>query len=122
MKRTVLVIESDPWLGDQYQRVIEQGGFAVVRASNPYTAIDIVDEKKPAAIVTSLLLSGSGALTLLHELQSYVDTAGIPVIVCSSLQQHLSLDDLKPYGVKRLVDSTSMKPHDLVAAVRGALS
>ena len=121
MSRTVLVIESEPWLGDHYQRGLEREGFVVARASNAYTAIDLVDEQPPSAIVTSLLLSGAGALGLLHELQSYVDTANIPIIICSSMS-NLSLDDLKPYGVRKIIDSTTMKPTDLVAAVRSVLS
>ncbi len=121
MTQTVVIIESEPWLGDQYQRGLERNGFEVARASNAYTAIDMIDDKPPAAIVMSLLLSGAVGLGLLHELQSYVDTANIPVIVCSSLP-NLELEELQPYGVKQLIDSTSMQPDDLAAAIRSVLA
>jgi len=114
---TVLVIESEPWLGDHYQRQLEARGYKVTRASHAYTAIDSVDETPPVAIIMSLLLDGPGALNLLHELQSYTDTAKIPIIVCSSMAD-LDLDELSPYGVKRIINSTSMHPGDIVAAVR----
>ncbi len=120
MNKSVLIIESEPWLGDQYQRGLESQGFTVVRASNAYTAIDLVDQQHPAVIILGLLLSGASGLTLLHELQSYIDTAGIPVIVCSSLP-NLRLDELQPYGVQRLIDSTTMQPDDLGVAVRSVL-
>lgn len=115
---TVLVIESEPWLGDHYQRQLEAHGYNVTRASHAYAAIDSVDSTPPVAIIMSLLLDGPGALNLLHELQSYTDTANIPVIVCSSMTD-LDLDELSPYGVKRIINSTSMYPGDIVAAVRG---
>lgn len=121
MSQTVLVIESDPWLGDQYQRGLEHEGFQVTRASNAYAAVDLVDEQPPAAIVMGLLLSGGGAVGLLHELQSYIDTAKIPVIICASMPA-VPLEDLQPYGVKRIIDSTTMRPTDLAAAVRSALA
>jgi DNA-binding response OmpR family regulator len=121
MTQTVLVIESDSWLGDQYQQGLEKEGFAVVRASNAYTAVDMIDEQPPAAIVTGLLLSGGGGLGLLHELQSYIDTAKIPIIICASMPD-MSLEDLEPYGVKHIIDSTTMKPADLAAAVRSSLA
>ncbi|USN96337.1 MAG: response regulator [Candidatus Nomurabacteria bacterium] len=115
--KTVLIVESEPWLGDHYERVLTKNGFTVSRASNGYAAIDMIDEKLPEAIVMSLLLSGTSGLGLLHELQTYVDTAKIPVIVCGG-QLDLKLEDLEPYGVKRLLDSASMRPDDVVAAVR----
>lgn len=121
MKNSVLIIESDSWLGDHYQRSLESESFQVMRATNAYAAIDAVDEQKPDVIVTSLLLSGAGALGLLHELQSYEDTADIPVIVCSSLPA-VSLDELSPYGVKRIIDTTTMKPGDLAAAIRSVFA
>ena len=115
--KTVLIVESEPGLGDHYERILTKNGYKVSRATNGYAAIDMIDEKLPAAIVMSLLLSGTSGLGLLHELQTYVDTAGIPVIVCGG-QLDLRLEDIEPYGVKRLLDSASMQPNDVVAAVR----
>lgn len=120
MKQRVLIIESEPWLADHYQRQLESNGFIVERASNAYVAIDMIDEMPPDAIVMSLLLAGSSGLGLLHELQSYTDTAKIPVVVCSSMSD-LRLDDLKPYGVQRLIDSMSMGPDDIVTSVRSVI-
>lgn len=119
MSETVLVIESEPWLGDRYQSALEKGGFGVARALNAYTAMDLIDDNPPVAIVMSLLLDGPGAVGLLHELQSYVDTASIPVIVCSS-SPNFDIEELRPYGVQRLMNSSTMQPDDLAAAVRSA--
>lgn len=120
MSQNILIVESEPWLGDHYQRIFEKHGFSVDRASHAYAAIDIIDEKPPVAIVMSLMLNGPGALALLHELQSYVDTGSIPVVVCTSLSQ-VTLEELQPYGVQRLIDSASMQPNDVVGAVRSVL-
>lgn len=115
---SVLIIESEPWLGDHYQQTMERHGFGVTRATDGHSAIDMIDDNPPSAIVMSVLLHGPSAFALLHELQSYIDTAAIPVIVCSSLSG-LTLEELRPYGVQRYLDSTSMQPGDIVAAVRG---
>lgn len=120
MSDMVLIVESEQWLGDHYERVLRKEGFAVSRASNAYAAIDIIDDQPPVAIVMSLLLTGTNGLGLLHELQTYVDTGDIPVIVCSGTPD-LHLEDLEPYGVKRLLDSASMRPEDVAAAVRSVI-
>lgn len=121
MSQNVLVIESEPWLGDRYQSALEKGGFGVIRASNAYTAMDLIDDNPPIAIVMNLLLDGPGAIGLLHELQSYVDTASVPVIVCSS-SPNLDVEELRPYGVHRLVNSSVMRPADLAATVRSVMA
>ena len=121
MKKPILIIEGEPWLGDQYQRVLEAAGFSIVRTSNAYSAIDLIDDTIPRVIVLSLLLSGTNGVGLLHELQSYVDTAKIPIVVCGDLIG-INSSDLEPYGVKRVIDTTSMEPTDLVTAVKAVLA
>lgn len=121
MSKSIFVLESDQWLGDHYQRTLEGSGYNVLRSDDPYEAMDMIDDHSPSAIVMSLLFNGAGGIGLLHELQSYVDTAKIPVIVCSGLPT-LKLEELEPYGVKRLIDSTTMQPRDLTAAVRSVLA
>lgn len=114
----VLVIESDKWLGDHYQRSLEKHGYEVLRTPNGHEAVDIIDDHMPVAIVMGLLLDGPTGLALLHELQSYVDTAAIPVVICTALSD-ITLDDLEPYGVQRLINTMTMQLNDVVAAVRG---
>lgn len=117
----VLVVESEPWLGEQFQRTLQKHGFETGLTSNAYSAIDMVDTMHPDIIVMGLLLSGAGGLGLLHELQSYTDTAKVPVIVCSDETARISLEELRPYGVQRVLDTGTMQPNDLAAAVRSVL-
>ncbi len=118
----VLIIESEPWLGEQFERVLRKNGFSTTLTSNAYSAIDIIDEMHPDVIVMGLLLSGVSGLSLLHELQSYADTASTPIIVCSGTSHGIAADELRPYGVKRVLDAGTMQPNDLPAAVRSVLA
>ncbi|MCA9334794.1 response regulator [Candidatus Saccharibacteria bacterium] len=117
MSTSVLIIESEPWLGDHYESILRKEGFCVDRASHAYAAMDMVDKKMPSAIVMSLLLSGTSGIGLLHELQTYVDTSQIPIVVYGRYTD-ITLEDLEPYGVRRFLDSAIMRPEDVVAAVR----
>lgn len=120
MSGKVLVIESDLWLGGHYQSTLERDGFHVERVSNAYSAMDAIDSRLPDTVIMNFNLSGASSIALLHELQTYVDTGNVPVIICGNTAE-LSLDELEPYGVKRLVNSLTMRPSDLVAAVRSVL-
>lgn len=117
----VLIVEDDLWLAEQFERVLTHEGFLVRRTSNGHVAIELVDECLPRVVLLDLLLPGSTGLALLHELQSYQDTGEIPIIVCTNLAATIELDEIKPYGVKKLLDKTTMHPSDIVAAVWGVI-
>ncbi len=121
MSAQVLIIESEPWLGEHFERTLHKDGFDVRSVSNAYIAMDMINEQLPGVIVMNLQLSGAGGLNLLHELQSYTDTGAVPVIVCSN-RPELSLEELRPYGVTRLLDTVTMRPSDLPATIRSVIA
>jgi DNA-binding response OmpR family regulator len=120
-KSKVLIVEDDEWLAEQYKILLTKFGYGVKGATNNQTAIDAVDDFKPDAILLDILLVGTTAFNLLHELKSYKDTANIPIIVCSNLADNLDFKKLEPYGVRRVLDKTTMKPDDIIVALKAIL-
>lgn len=117
----VLVIEDDIWLAEQFQRTLNSAGFESHHVPNGHVAMDMIDQSPPDAILLDVLLTGGTAMTLLHELRSYTDTATIPVVLCTNLAAQITLADVQSYGVKRILDKTTMHPDDVVAAIRSVL-
>jgi DNA-binding response OmpR family regulator len=117
----ILIIEDDRWLAEQYERVLKLAGYKTTVSQHASGAIDIIDDFHPKAIILDVLLTGATAFILLHELQSYSDTSKIPVILCTNLAAELSIDDLKPYGVCKIIDKTTMAPDDLNVAIKSLL-
>jgi DNA-binding response OmpR family regulator len=120
-KPLILIVEDDAWTAEQHARTLENAGFKTRISPHAIDAIVAVDEIRPEAIVLDVLLTGSTAFALLNELQSYSDTGVIPVILCTNLAPEISIDDVRPYGVRRLLDKATMEPDDLPAAVRSVL-
>lgn len=120
-KSYVLIIEDDEWMAAQHCRVLEKAGCKTKTIPNAYAAIDMIDKKIPNAIILDVLLPVSTGFALLHELQSYADTDKIPIIICTNLAPEIAFRDVEPYGVKRVIDKSTMEPDDLVAAVRSVL-
>jgi DNA-binding response OmpR family regulator len=114
----IVIVEDDAWLAEHYSRVLEQEGYHPTAVTHAAAAIDEIDALQPVAIILDVLLTGSTAMVLLHELQSYRDTALIPVILCTNMGSDLQLDDFKDYGVQKILDKSTMLPEDLVAAIR----
>lgn len=118
----VLLVEDDAWLAALELEVLAGAGFAVTHAPHAHSAIEKIDEISPDVLIVDMLLTGSTGLALLHELQSYVDTKKIPVIICTNLADSLHVNDLRMYGVQRIIDKTTMQPDDLAVAVRAVVA
>lgn len=118
---TVYIIEDDQWQSDYIARTLHQAGYATRQFTNGIEAIEAIDERLPDVIILDMLLTATTGVTLLHELQSYGDTGAIPVIICSGMADDIRLEDLRPYGVRRILDKTTMDREDIVAAIRSVL-
>lgn len=117
----ILVVDDDIWQAEQHQRVLVAAGYETQYCNTPQAAIELIDEKSPQAIILDLLLEGNTAFVLLHELQSDAKLHNIPVIVCSNVADSISLEQLKPYGARRIIDKTTMHPQDIIAAIKAVL-
>lgn len=121
MTTRLVVVEDDPWLAEHYLRVLRRAGYEVYHAAHALGAIDTIDAVKPHAILLDVLLTGTTALVLLHELRSHSDLADIPIVLATNIADQIELDDVASYGVKRILDKATMHPDDVVAAMRSVL-
>lgn len=122
MSVKIVVIEDDVWMSEYYSRILVREGYEVFVAVNALDAIDVIDKQRPNVLLMDMLLTGSTALALLHELQSHADLASIPVVLATNLAEQIKIDDVKGYGVQRILDKATMQPSDIAAAIRGAVS
>lgn len=117
-KPYVLLIEDDQWLADSYQVMLRAEDIEVRQVSTGHEAMQLIEESIPAVIVADVLLGDHTSITLFHELQSYEDTRGIPVILCTTLgQASFRETELRSYGIETVLDKATMTPEQLVVAV-----
>ena len=83
-------------------------------------AIEIIDDWRPDAVILDMLLAGETAIALLNELRSYADLASLPIVVCTNID--VKMDDLRPLGVKAILNKTSMRPNEARAVFREVLN
>lgn len=118
----VLIVEDDAWLAEQQARVLKKSGYDVTVTLHAIDGMDAIDTVHPDVILLDVLLTATTAFTFLHELQSHGDTGNIPVVLCTNLADDITLNDVAPYGVKRILDKTTMQPDDMVAAIKSVLT
>lgn len=121
MTQRVVVVEDDAWLAEHYVRVLRRAGYETYHAAHALGAIDMIDDVRPHAILLDVLLTGTTALALLHELRSHADLAGIPIVLATNLADQIDMQDVQGYGVKRMLDKSSMQPEDIAASIRAVL-
>lgn len=119
--KRVLIIEDDQWFLSLVKKTLEREKFTVMAASNTIEGMATINETVPDAIILDFFMPGPNALVLLHELQSYDDTAKVPVILCTNNANDIPKDAISAYGVVAVLDKTTMHPDDVVATVRRAL-
>jgi CheY-like chemotaxis protein len=117
----VLIVEDDEWLAEQYIRTLSEAGIRAEFVPHALAAIDAVDTNLPDVLVLDLLLAGPNAFALLHELRSHADLAAIPVILCTASADQIAKEDIEAYGVKQVLDKSTMMPQDLIAAIKRIL-
>lgn len=118
----VLLVEDDMWLAEMEARVLKAEGYDVLIAPHALSAIDQIDTGSPNVIILDVLLAGSTGFALLNELQSHSDTKQVPVILCTNLAEQFDSTHLSEYGVKRVVNKSTMHPSDLIVAVKAVLA
>lgn len=77
MKR-IMIIDDDAHIGNLEQELLEQEGYAVLRAYSGTEALLLLKESRPDLVLLDLMLPGLHGEALLPQL------AGIPVIVVSA--------------------------------------
>lgn len=119
--KKVVIIEDDRLLSRHLQQLLVRAGYESEVAHHAPAAIKLIDEISPDVIVLDMLLGGSTAMPLLNELASHGDLADIPVVLLSSLGSELDEENLRPYGVREILDKAKATPQEIVAAVGACL-
>lgn len=120
-KPYVLVVEDDEWMAGQHIRTLQAAGIQADFVQHALAAMDALDARRPDVLVLDVLLPGPNVFTLLHEIRSHGDLAGIPVILCTATADQLAGEDIATYGIRTVLDKTKMYPDDLVKAVKRVL-
>jgi len=87
MNGTVLLIDDSKFLRRANELAVAKSGYGVLVAADGEEGLRIAKEKIPDVIVLDLMLPKLSGPQLLHALKQDPRTAGIPVIVLSSLPQ-----------------------------------
>ena len=119
MKKLLIVEDDKNWADILGKFAADVGAECRVAVSGDQ-AIEIIDNWQPDALILDMLLAGETAIALLNELRPYADLARLPIVVCTNID--VKMDDLRPLGVKVILNKTSMRPNEARAIFREVLN
>lgn len=117
--KTILLVEDDRWIGECYVGWLKGFGYEVAWVRDAQAALDAFDETKVHMVLLDIMLPFANGLHFLNVVASHADLMEIPVVVCSSLPPRESLE---PYGVKAVLDKTTLTPKRLQATIDEVLA
>ncbi len=118
--KKLLIVEDDKNWADILGKFAADVGAEYRVAVSGGQAIEIIDNWQPDALILDMLLAGETAIALLNELRSYADLASLPIVVCTNID--VRMGDLRPLGVKAILNKTSMRPNEARAIFREVLN
>ena len=124
MLAELLLVEDGRYLRMASKRVLADAGFGVAEATNGEDALRVARESQPDLIILDMLLPRLGGEQVLQALRQDPATAGIPVVVLSSLPQS-NADKLKEAGATAYLEKAKLDlaagGENLVRVVKAAL-
>jgi CheY-like chemotaxis protein len=85
--KTVLVVDDNADTRQLLARILEGYSYQVTVATNGEEAIEEVSRSRPDAVILDVMLPAADGWEVLHILRSAPETASLPVIVCTVLEQ-----------------------------------
>jgi signal transduction histidine kinase/CheY-like chemotaxis protein len=123
----VLIVENRPDTALMYSKWLKGSEFRMIHAASTREASQWIEVERPALIVLDILLDGEDAWTLLASLKGTPETARIPIVVVSTVDDpgkafHLGADDylLKPVAREDFLSTIrrlSAAPHPRVLII-----
>lgn len=117
----ILLADDDAFLRGVYGQAFEMEGYTVIYAAHGEDVLKQVKKKKPNAIVLDILMPVMDGFACLEALKANPKTAGIPVVVCSSLGQKHDIDRAMKLGAAGYITKQHVRPSELVEQVQHML-
>jgi len=94
-----LIIDDDLSIRKLMKKILEREIYSVLEAENGNSALQVLKKSNVDIIITDLLMPGMSGLELLHYLKDDPITAIKPVILCTSVSNHVTVQEAISQGI-----------------------
>jgi two-component system alkaline phosphatase synthesis response regulator PhoP len=83
-QKTIIVVEDEPDTAEMFAEMMRLSGYHVFKTYGGVSAIKIIAEERPNAVVLDLMMPGLSGLDVLRFMRSNPGLDSIPVIIVSA--------------------------------------
>lgn len=117
-KKTILIIEDDPFLVKAYQLRFERENMDVEVAITGTDALLRLEKAPPHIVMLDLMLPGVSGFDILAAIRRLPSWKSIPVIILSNLGQPEDIQRAKELGATDYVVKANAKINDIADVVK----
>ena len=85
--RSILIMDDDPATVNLYRRYLQAGDYVVLESRTAEQTEALLARTRPDVVLLDLMMPRVDGWTILRSLRTRPETAGIPVIVCSVIDE-----------------------------------
>lgn len=80
----IVIVEDEPDTAEMFAEMMRLSGYSVVKTYGGGSAISLITEVRPDAVVLDVMMPDVSGLDVLRQIRENVDLAEMPVIVVSA--------------------------------------
>jgi diguanylate cyclase (GGDEF)-like protein len=113
----ILIVDDDADIRDALEALLEDHGYTVDTAADGAEAEAKVEQHPPALVISDVRMPGVDGFQLIERLRQRADSADIPIILLSALQERERRVAGLDLGADDFLDKTA-HPEELLARIR----
>jgi len=121
-KKTILLVEDDPFLTDIYQKKLKSSGFEVLLALDGEKAFEALAEKPVDLVLLDIVLPKMEGWTVISKIKENEKWKNIKVVFLSNLSQKEEVDKGMKLGADRYLIKAQYTPSQVVKEIKALLN
>ena len=105
----ILLVDDSRTIRRENESALRKAGYDVICAEDGETGLKLAREQKPDVVLLDLILPKMSGVELLHQLKQDPGTAGIAVVILSSLTEK-NRQKLMEEGAEDYLEKSSLMP------------
>lgn len=121
-KPFVLVVEDDPFYANIYKTKLKKEGIDAEVVINGDAAMLAAKKRKPALILTDLIMPGKDGFATLKEVKADPELKDVKVIVLSNLSQEEDIRRVKELGAAEYLIKANVSIQEVIDKIKSNLT
>jgi len=120
-QKVILFVEDESALQKVFSDALSKEGYKIVSALDGEAGLEMAKSESPDLVLLDLILPKKDGFSVLAELKSNPQTAGIPVIVLTNLESSADVERAITMGANTYLVKANYKLDEVIAKIRDSL-